>query len=491
MTLTLVEELEAAQLRAFEEAGYPAQNISEYFEREIETRTNWTPDFFSHLSRTFGNGLPSASSLQDAEDKLRQDYDAELAEVFGANAESTIRESFKKYQSNEPGRRYQNPIILWHLERLWELVQSAQALFGEADGSRRKPCTGKALLASAPTGNFNAYALADDCGNSAIMFEEGIFDWSTCLSHSIACILGEVRNGVYGLLVSSDPVEVRQFLDKNSDFLEVLGQYFLSFAATGRPGGPVVPLSPSTFREIYSIAVVDAGAHIRTGFLTMIMSHEYSHLRLGHHAIRFGKAKGPFKMLGREFVGRMWTQFTENYSDRFQAPTKTQLWNFGVWQAQEFEADAKGCADSLASAFAKNRSAEGAALLTAIGTVSFFYFIEYFERLIRLLESGSDGSSDPLLSRDYEAQNVFLRKSHPCPMSRLQFVGEYVRDIPYLGPVFDPLSSLIGELFDAFWKANEVRFKKSHADGIRPHRKWRSSFSEMYNGISGKPKEKA
>ena len=351
--------------------------------------------------------------------------------------------------------RWQDPDFINMVAPLWARLQEVdrQRIAATQDDADQEIPPADPLLASAPTGNVNALAFVDRHGRTAIVFEEEILTFGTALALSLASVVIESRNGQQYWL--TDTADIRRRLREQPWLRRGIASFFNSLAANGTPRVP----DEIYLRSVMKPFVWRTTAYLEHGFRMFLLGHEYCHLKHRHHEQLLGVWKGPVIVLSDVKRGEALDAYFEHYYERFPVPDKEKVQNFAVRQVMEFMADCEGyvlttlAARSFAESQALSPSGHSNAIspqfFVVVGGLLFFWGVEFLERAVRLRMTGSDGRDDPILTRDLGAQNLLLRRTHPCPLSRLDFVLEYIgnRSIPEFVGLLREFSAVINAVF--------------------------------------------
>jgi len=356
----------------------------------------------------------------------------------------------------------QDPLEQHVLIAVWKTGEQAQRFIADSkDEHVEQP-----LIASAPRGDLNAQALSDDEEHIGILFESGLVTWAGALTWVLASIL-----------VADDDSAVRLGFTDEADLLarpalDRLYEAALAFIVSGEPDVPAgLPVGGS---------VMWSRNAFNHGMLSFVMGHEYGHI-VNHHLERLRTIDQPPYRLPRDLseTAQTWRQ---QYSDRFPFPADIQSVITKVnRQMLEVQADWHGFASVMASLQdmpMTSKSAE-ASLIVMLGALSFLYSCDYLEKLARTLGSGADGSDDRLFTHDWRVQDLVLRKFHPCPLSRLEYLYETRFTSNGASIPIRSLGKMLDAVFTHSWNRSYPKARALYQQGVRPHRRWQQPDSEM------------
>ncbi|WP_438423274.1 M48 family metalloprotease [Aquimarina macrocephali] len=329
-------------------------------------------------------------------------------------------------------------------------------------------------IACAPTGNMNAMAITGINQSIGILFENHLPIWAIILSNIITeLITTETKEE----LIIHHPKDLKTYTTKE-DSMERFVQFYLDTIQYGKP--PAL---------IDSIVKTPTRSHlqnlIKKGFISFIVGHEYAHITKNHHEKRASR-RGPFMV--PKNTKEIWELYSDKYKSQYPGISPEEFSNKIIDQYMEIEADWNGYS-YVANTYnkypedftGKVRSKNGSSKLNPkfklmfveIGIQLFLWSIEYLERLVRTMQRGNDGHKNDLFHTNIDVQNVILRSTHPCPLSRIKMLSQ-------IGHLSEPASEWVEDLFKEFYKIAEPRAAEMHRNGIRPHPKWTASNTELH-----------
>ena len=220
---------------------------------------------------------------------------------------------------------------------------------------------------------------------------------------------------------------------------------------------------------------------LNKGFLTFVAGHDWRHLIRRHHNI---EERGRFWI--PKHAGYALGKYEELYKNIYPGVTVEVAAKKMMKQGLELEADYFGYQYTF-NTFAlhpslqmlvQNRDGIVAAppnfntFFVEIGVWLFLWSMEYFERTVRTLQTGHDGTALGIFSKDFDVQDLVCRDTHPCPRTRLDMASRSF----LLAPA---ANELLGTLFKQFWQRAYPRVQALHRAGERPHSKWLDEGTEV------------
>lgn len=368
---------------------------------------------------------------------------------------------------------FQDPSDLYNFSKCWNRLIDAEK---KDPRSKYMQPIAKPILASAPTGNLNAHSILGDDGSTAILLENGLELWGLFFTHAIVALFACDRD---------DRIEIRLSLDyiKESQIqIDQFQQLLILTAVTGSPEFAINEQGDHGFPRTFLVPELrDFSLLARDGFLLFVAGHEYAHLRLEHHT-KIRTNNGTFKI--PKNARKIWDKYVDKYNERFPNISKEFFINKIKRQFIEIEADCSGYQHAIAALAYDMRNSSDSFIqffFSELGMLSFFLSIKYLERTVRTLANGQDGRDNPLISSDFDVQDVLLRKSHPSPMTRFRWICK-IMDARLEGSnpsttsfIADQLEALLTSL----WETIYPKIQQIHTSGIRPHQRWIHPSTEM------------
>ena len=242
MTHDLIKELEFLQLDAWERSGIAESEVSAFF---LKLRDEFVARDLPLLRRASG-------------------------EAYGVDAQidRQIENDYIALFSRPQVTRFQNPITATLLNNTWKAITPIIA-----DGSGEH-LGSLPIIASAPTGNINAFAIRGENDSSAIVFEEELI--STIQYTCILVAFAISTNQGDHILINPDPASAAKLISQ-SRLIHDFDRLFWCLVAYGRGGlADEVLDAVKTDLNRTSNGLVD-------GALRFVMGHELVHLDRGHH----------------------------------------------------------------------------------------------------------------------------------------------------------------------------------------------------------------
>jgi hypothetical protein len=386
---SILGAIAALQRRAYLRAGFDIEALSEYF-ADLKKRMV-----------LFQNANPSY--LPERDDVLRKDPDLSFLEFdFG-----------RRFDTPNP-IPFQNPWSFAILKDYWEYHR--RKLYAEGHW--------QVHLATAPTGNYNATAIAGS-SEYGILIEDGLLHLALRACRAVAPLLyGRAGAGFRPrnpplAQTEADHVAVDELADAVFQYLN---------------GASVVPPPPVLDPEDdFSIRHV-----LFSGFLAFVLEHELYHLRkqrTGDNQEEFDLAFAP-----------VWKFFDEKLRNHLpQIPTEPEL--RALFQSHREELWADTVAVSRVMLLGKLEGTLGPSL----GGALLFHYLAEAIRKAELLRDDPDAlaAESSATEEALVAQALYLHESHPYPQSRRLGVYSFLtRTAPHYKEFLDFEFSRIGPIFE-------------------------------------------
>lgn len=455
LPLDILAEVERIQLEAYRSIGVSETEIVQFL---AEQMSKVKLSQYSNSSHTSSTGCAGSA----------------------AGFQNLSRSSFQS-------TRYEHPGFIGIIEDRWLRFESARE--DMPPDIRDFWTDGKTaphpILASAPTGNLNALACIDSRGGSAIIFESTLIELAFEISTIISLVICSYKGGIF--TVNLKPEMVYDRVGRLSWISKELALLMFGFASRGHSLA-----SKSLVEKLLDDPnIVSVQQDIFTGFLTFIIGHEHAHLRLNHHQLLgiggwAADAEPNYTVLvPHALYSRATEQYLRSYQDILPPPVEAEIFKHAKEQGCEIHADALGFRDMMftAASYAKECGISDTINFHIVGAFAFFWAMEYFERAVRLLNTGTDGRENPLFTRDYDLQSVLLRKSHPAPLSRLYSVTEVIADL-FEGlhvpkSVFYDMSRVAHAVIGGSWEMRYDDLKIPARDETMVDPRWLGKYSDI------------
>ncbi len=234
-TPSLEERIAQIQLNAYSNLGLSPPEIGEYFktiQQQIEKFVLDQPDY---LSKAFNSDLHSNEIELDLNRRLTRDVPTP----------------------------FQEPFIHSWLEDIWHYHR---ARVYQTDSEHNRDL----VLATAPTGRFNAIAIPDN-GRNGILIEEGLLYLSRLYSSLLAELLYEEKSSKLSYIESGD--ELQSHLENNYEIVERIVDSTLDYLTNGKINfttSPLMGMNPSQAES--------AANSMFCGMVSFVIEHELHHL---------------------------------------------------------------------------------------------------------------------------------------------------------------------------------------------------------------------
>lgn len=399
--------------------------------------------------------------------KIKTDSITEYPKYLNTEDRVNIIQRLKEIENRSEITDFQNLLDISEIIRIWDLVVDSNTT--ETDIN-----LDNITIASAPTGNLNAMAITGANQSLGILFENDLHVWAITLSSIVVeLITAEKEEGLY-IYHPKDP----KTYEEKAETMKKLVHFYLETIQRGRP-----PLLSNSLVESPSQRRLQS--LIRRGFTSFIVGHEYAHLAKKHHQKKASR-QGPFAI--PKNINEIWNLYSSKYKNKFPEISVEEFSNKVIDQYMEIEADMEGYiyAANTYSKYPEDatgimQNKEGTSKLPGtyllmfveIGVQLFLWSMEFLERLIRIVQRGEDGQKIELFSTDIEVQNIVLRQTHPCPLSRIKILSQ-------MGTLSPFSSEWVSDLFSEFYKSAKAIALEMHNSGIVPHSKWTTNSTEHH-----------
>lgn len=403
--------------------------------------------------------------------ELRRQVEPDLLNTILSKLESTAQNQILTDQ--------QNPIEIYEILETWDLVLRANQ--DDISKIERESLLPKNIvIGTALTGNLNANAVKGLNETYGILFENDLIWWAFTFSSLIADFL--LRETDQGIVVYH-PKDERIFEGRMDSVSKLLSLIFNTIY-TGRTSMEFLAKSDNHMINHLSELV-------RQGFLSFILAHEFAHLTKNHHSLIEKKGLEPPYFLRKNY-DEIFKIYASNYQGIFRYDMKelvTKMHLQGIeldadFHAYNYAGHVRTILPPLKEVIVRNpeenlRGPENFNIIFhEIGIQLFLWSIEMLERGIRTLTNGKDGREYKLFSVDFDIQDLTIRTTHPCPMTRIRTIVRSYGHLPEA--VYDMLESL----FSKFWSIAYPKFVEKYNEGARPHEKWIDEQTELSSLIA-------
>lgn len=327
-----------------------------------------------------------------------------------------IAQAFKA----KPFSRYEDPLAHMWLQQMSGEIHAACQRVGV--GLPKQPVFG--LL---QTGRINGIAAdVDNPGYYLILIDDGVLGFANLLAKVVAACFPVEEESGGGLTFRTDQASVAAERLRNP----APGQRFFDLLTAYAVGGAPHAAQPYLLatRHLHLVEV------LRDSMEFFIFGHEFGHCAAGH----------------LQGAPRQHLQMAENGGGEI-GMLRPDNWE------KEFEADFLGLVLALNVMQSKGYSPS----LTYAGIELVFTGIDFMQRTLSVLEHGEERPR-PL-------------DTHPPAVERRQMLRQHTEqmfDAQLQASALD-FSDTVTECLDFYWPAAVSVLRQMHADGIRPHARWR------------------
>jgi hypothetical protein len=383
-----------------------------------------------------------------------------------------LKSKIEKIKSRFEVTKYENLMLIPHIYDCWDnLVKSNSSIIEESDF---KSSLSGIAIGTAPTGDINAKSILGQDNSVGILLESEILLLSIGLARiMIRFIASENEDGI--IIQHPNTLEEPQSHFRNE--IVELGNFLINLAVTGK-------VRRETLQMDVSDSMTRHCNHFDEGILSFMLGHELAHIIKDHHSrIKLKKIVIPKDENEILQTIKKYSLYYTNYD----LPATEELLLRYSRHYYEHEADYFSfsyClnamhqftgADGTVAEPAGSYSINAGHLLYLWGNATFLVFVEYLERTIRVLQLGAKGVESPLFSKDADVQNLLFRKTHPSPISRINFVNFYFHRVQKNGPAF----SFIETIFEMTWNVLYPHLLKFKDENCEIHKKWKQDTTEM------------
>ncbi|MEM6801173.1 MAG: hypothetical protein AAF696_07195 [Bacteroidota bacterium] len=423
--ISIPEIISLIQEESYAAIGMDKASVHAFFQKEKNRITKFQkerPDYLKSREEI----LAEDSSLHYMELDLARRFDTEVFSPF------------------------QHPYLYSWLKDVWRY--HCEKLYGT-----EKILDKEILLATAPSGRFNAMALAGS-KEHGILFEDGLINVIVGISNNIAFLLyDKLDNGQY---LEKTLEEIEPYSQKFPELLHNISTIIYDYVVGGYSHAP--PPFSDAHQDDFSIRTL-----ISSACWSFIFEHELYHLKV-HDGIQLWQNQD---FLDKRY-GQVWKFFNQNLLPVL--PLKIEETEFKKrYLAHQEEL----FADYFAlHAVAKLGDIEGIRRPNILGVLSFFLIAELTEHLIlKLTEPGTLESFSTADGLTISLTAILMNESHPYAFARRKglFDGAKI----YIGGLDDELSILMEkmELLLNLLKKQINGKLLENEEGIEVHSKWTKS----------------
>lgn len=368
LKISAKEAIAIIQKDAFEAIGMNFKDIQTFFKSEKQRVANYIQDKPNYL-RSREEILLEDNSLTYVELDLVKRFDIPVPTV------------------------YQHPYLFSWLKDSWRY--HAESLYGRKEIREKHT-----ILATAPTGKFNAMALSGEI-EDGILLEDGLINVMTGVSNLVSFLLFErLSNRQYS---ERNLEELKHYSVNNYSVLEKIAVIIYDYLIEGYSSQPP-PLSDD-YREDFSIRHV-----LSNSCLSFIFEHELFHLR---------EAEQENLPINREILEKryqeIWKFFTKKLSNHLPVTISEQQFRLLYFQHQE-----ELFADYFAFEAILKLGIKDKTLVASIqGAFLFFIIAELIEFLLKMLTD--KGAMPNLYQSDgltVALTAIIMEESHPYAFAR-------------------------------------------------------------------------
>lgn len=365
---------------------------------------------------------------------------------------------------------YQNPIIV---SRFINIVSDFMKILSNDSSHDDSISQKEPLVATIPLGVLNGWVFETSEKHPVIVLQEGMRFTPLVFSVFIFDSIVEESPSEMRVHLTTDILKNRMSRIKKSalPLNTFLYQNTINDSMVG-PAPEVIDRVSKSSDEILPLML------IQDGFESFVIAHELAHINMDHFSLDDGSdITHKFWQRHEDEIQEVVNKGKEKYPD-LPAIDENDIFQYSVLQMAEHQADVMAMR-YLAQKGAMLDMPPSHAMLFMIGAMSFFWYTELSERMIRLTEFRKDLSNEALYCLDQDVQNLYLRQGHPAPLSRLKFIQDFYSENDGFGFLSDVIDSL-QIVFEVAWHVdneNLLNLVRTNINSVS--KKWTWEHSEF------------